>query len=121
MFAESADSMSTATGTSWEAKRTDDSRQVESVLRMAGFKQVDAYRYNSASIRLRVIDPRFEGLPVEQRDAMIEPHLELLPEHIQADIVTLFAFAPSDLTPSSKSLRELLKNTEFEDPSPSML
>ena len=45
----------------WERKRTDETRQVEEVLRQAGFQQADAYRYNSASIRVRVIDPRFEG------------------------------------------------------------
>ena len=36
----------------WEAKRTDETKQVENVLRKAGFKKVDAYRYNSASIRV---------------------------------------------------------------------
>ena len=102
----------------WEAKRTAETRQVEDVLRKAGFATVDAYRYNSASIRVRVIDPRFEGLPHEQRDAMVEPHLEQLPERTQADIMTLFTFAPSELQQTPKTFREFLLNTEFEDPSP---
>lgn len=105
----------------WESMRTDETRQVEDVLRKAGFRQVDAYRYNSASIRVRVVDPRFEGLPPEQRDVMVEPHLEQLPERTQADIVTLFTFAPSDLQQPPKSFREYMQNTEFDDPSPSML
>jgi hypothetical protein len=105
----------------WESKRTDETRQVEDVLRKAGFTKVDAYRYNSASIRLRVIDPRFEGLSHEQRDAMVEPHLEHLPERTQADIMSLFTFAPSELQQVSKTFRESLLNKEFEDPSPSML
>ena len=105
----------------WEAKRTDETRQVEEVLRKAGFNRVDAYRYNSASIRLRVIDPRFEGLSPEKRDAMVEPYLERLPERTQADIMTLFTFAPSELHQSPKTFREFLKNTEFDNPSPSML
>jgi hypothetical protein len=105
----------------WEAKRTDETRQVEKVLRRAGFQKVDAYRYNSASIRLRVIDPRFEGLPTEKRDAMIEPHLEQLPERTQADILSLFTFAPSELQQDSKTLKEFLLNKEFDDPSPSRL
>ena len=105
----------------WESKRTDETRQVEDVLRKAGFATVDAYRYNSASIRVRVIDPRFEGLPHEQRDAMVEPHLEQLPERTQADIMNLFTFAPSELQQAPKTFREFLLNTEFEDPSPSML
>ena len=87
----------------WEAKRTDETRQVEKVLRKAGFDQVDAYRYNSASIRVRVIDRRFEGLSAEKRDAMVEPHLERLPErdpggHHRASSL----FAPSELEQSRK-------------------
>lgn len=88
---------------------------------MAGFDQVDAYRYNSASIRVRVIDPRFEGLTPEKRDAMVEPHLEQLPERTQADIMTLFTFAPTELQQPPKSFKEFMRNTEFDDPSPSML
>ena len=105
----------------WKAKRTDETRQVEDALRKAGFATVDAYRYNSASIRVRVIDSRFEGLPHEKRDAMVEPHLEQLPERTQADIINLFTFAPSELQQTGKTFREFLLNSEFEDPSPSML
>jgi hypothetical protein len=105
----------------WESKRTDETRQVEDVLRKAGFARVDAYRYNPASIRVRVIDSRFEGLPPEKKDAMVEPYLEQLPERTQADIVNLFTFAPSELQQTPKTFREFLLNMEFEDPSPSML
>jgi hypothetical protein len=105
----------------WESKRTSETRQVEDVLRNAGFARVDAYRYNPASIRVRVIDSRFEGLRPEKKDAMVEPYLEQLPERTQADIVNLFTFAPSELQQNPKTLREFLLNTEFEDPSPSML
>jgi stress-induced morphogen len=105
----------------WEDKRTKETSDVEVTLRNAGFKQVDAYRYNPASIRVRVVDPRFEGISTENRDAMVEPHLEQLPERTQADIMNLFTFAPSELRQSPKSYKEFMKNTEFEDPSPSML
>jgi hypothetical protein len=64
---------------------------------------------------------RFDGLSPEKRDAMVEPYLERLPERTQADIMTLFTFAPSELHQSPKSFRELLKNSEFDNPSPSML
>jgi hypothetical protein len=37
----------------WESMRTDESRMVEDALLQAGFDQVDAYRYNSASLRVR--------------------------------------------------------------------
>ena len=97
----------------WEAKRTDETRNVEDLLRQDGFDRVDAYRYNLASIRVRVIDRRFEGLPVWERDTMIEPLLAQLPEQTQADIMTRFTFAPDEL---GQPL-----NMEFENPSPSML
>src|ERR1700733_5603120 len=103
----------------WEAKRTAETRAVEDELRKAGFARVDAYRYNVATIRIRVIDPRFEGLASEERDAMVEPHLDRLREQTQADITTLYTFAPSDLQQGAKSLLEYFLNKEFEEPSPS--
>jgi hypothetical protein len=113
--------MTNTTAPSWQAKQTDETRQVEQVLRNAGFQQVDAYRYNSASIRVGVIDPRFEGLSGEKRDAMVEPYLEKLPERTQADIMNLFTLAPSELEQTPKTFRQFLWNMEFDDPSPSML
>ena len=112
--------MTTATAQPWEAKRTDETRMVENLLRQH-FEQADAYRYNSASIRVRVIDSRFEKMSREQRDGMVEPVLDQLPPETQRDIVTLFTFAPSELTQTPKTFRELMQNTEFVDPSPSML
>ena len=105
----------------WEAKRTEEIRMVEDVLKGAGLEDVAANRYNAASIRVRVIDSRFEGLSNAQRDGMVEPHLETLPERTQADIITLFTFAPSELHQTPKTLRQFVQNMEFEDPSPSVL
>jgi hypothetical protein len=98
--------------------RDNDSRLVEEVLRKGGFPRTDAYRYNSASIRVRVIDPRFEGVPMERRDVLVESLLEQLPEEIQADIMNLVTLAPGEMT---KRFRGWFANEEFEDPSPSML
>lgn len=113
--------MTTASGPRWKTMCTDETRVVEEVFRRAGFEQADAYRYNSASIRVRVIDSRFEGRSVEERDAMVELHLRTLPERTQADIINLFTFAPSELEGTEKTLRAALLNLEFEDPSPSGL
>ena len=109
--------MSQQTMNRWESLRTEETRLVEKVLR-ARFPQTDAYRYNSASIRVRIIDPRFEGLAHEERDAMVEPILDQLPESTQADIINLLTLAPSEMKDSS---RKALSNVEFEDPSPSAL
>jgi stress-induced morphogen len=108
------------TTTPWETKRTSETREVEDLLRQH-FKQVDAYRYNSASIRVRVIDPLFEGMSREKRDAMVEQYLDELPPETQRDIVTLITFAPADLERTPTTFREHMLNTEFDSPSPSML
>ena len=114
--------MTTISVLPWEAKRTDESRRVEDVLRrLGGFARADAYRFNSASIRVRVIDPRFEGMSLDRRDALVEPFLAQLPEETQADIMTLFTFAPSELVQTRKTAREFAQNVEFEEPSPSEL
>ena len=70
--------MTNATTPPWEAKRTAETRMVENLLRQH-FQLADAYRYNSASIRVRVIDPRFDGLSREKRDVMVEEYLDQLP------------------------------------------
>ncbi|NLF06411.1 MAG: hypothetical protein GX594_00300 [Pirellulaceae bacterium] len=100
---------------------TDETRNIENTLRNAGFQQVDAYRYNSASIRVRVIDPGFEGLPLDERDAKVEQYLKQLPERTQADIINLLTFAPSEFEQPPFKFRGYLLNIEFEDPSPSLL
>jgi hypothetical protein len=109
--------MSQTTVPRWQALRTNESRAVEELLGKE-FAKVDAYRYNSASIRVRVIDPKFAGKSREQRDAMVEPFLDCLPEDIQADIMSLLTFAEGE---EEHSLRDHLANLEFDDPSPSML
>jgi len=109
--------MSSKTTSRWHRMRTRESRDVERVLR-AEFPETDAYRYNSASIRVRVVDERFKGKDPEDRDAMVEPLLRKLPEQIQSDIMNLITLYPGE---TDKSLKARLADTEFEDPSPSRL
>ena len=111
----------TTTVPAWHTKRTEETRMVEEVLKQGGFDQVDAYRYNSASIRVRVVDQRFEGLSREKRDAMVEEYLDKLPPETQRDIVMLFTFAPSELVRTPTTFREFMLNSEFDDPSPTVL
>ena len=113
--------MTNASAPCWQDRRTDETRGVERILREAGFERVDAYRYNSASIRVRVVDPRFEGLSTEKRDEMVEPHIEKLPEETQADIMFLLTVAPSELEGDARAFKHIPMNAEFEDPSPSSL
>lgn len=113
--------MTTNQVSKWEKKRTDESRMVEDKLREAGFDRVDAYRYNSASLRVRVIDKRFESMPRDERDQIVEPVIDKLPPSTQSDIVSLVLLAPSEFDQPSDTFREFMLNTEFENPSPSML
>ncbi len=120
--------MTETVNATWELKQTEESRSVVDALKNEGFERSDAYRYNSASIRVRVIDSRFEGLPVEKRHDLVEPVLEKLPLETQGDIMSLYTFAPSELfdpkrtQPQKPSAwRQHYLNAEFEDPSPSIL
>jgi len=97
--------------------RTDESRMVENTIRKV-FPATDAYRYNSASLRIRVVDERFRGKSADERDAMIEPLLKRLPPATQSDIINLLTLTPEEATGQSK---DALLNLEFEDPSESTL
>jgi len=103
----------------WERKRTAETRQIEDLLRRV-FQQVDAYRYNSASIRVRVVDPVFRGKSEEKRDAIVERRLKELPEATQADIMNLLTFSPEELDEKT-SFRTWSLNEEFEHPGRSTL
>lgn len=112
--------MTTTTTPRWEAKRTAETRGVEEFLRRH-FDTVDAYRFNPAVIRIRIIDSRFNNMSREQRDSLVEPCLEQLAPDTQRDILTLITFAPADLERPPATFKEFMMNAEFEDPSPSML
>ena len=87
----------------WEVLRDADSELVERMLCGAGFSQVAAYRYNPASLRVRVIDPRFEGLSRAQRADMLEPAIKTLPEQLQVDIVRCWLFTPAEAPTSPEA------------------
>lgn len=106
-----------AVASEWERLRTDECRHVEEVLRRH-FQEADAYRYNSASLRVRVIDPSFEGLSREERDDRVEPILATLDESTQADIMNLVLLCTGEV---DESFRAAISNQEFEHPTESML
>jgi hypothetical protein len=90
-----------------------DSRRIETLLREAGFEQVDAYRFNAASIRVRIVDSRFEGMSVIEREDLVFPIIDKLPKRIREDILLLLTMAPGELRGRR---RDLLINLEFENP-----
>jgi stress-induced morphogen len=109
--------MSEQTIARWQTLRTPETDEVEKHLRRT-FPQSDAYRFNSASIRVRVVDERFKGMSFPERDALVEPLLCELQPATQADIVNLLTLYPGE---PEESLRAQLLNAEFENPSRSLL
>lgn len=111
-------------------RQTEETKDIEERLTKAGFERAEAYRYNSASIRVRVIDSRFEGMPDEQRDALVEAVLDKIPEErTRGDILLLLTLAPSEMPDEidklpeaerkaarAKNMRNLMLNQSFDNP-----
>jgi stress-induced morphogen len=76
--------------------------------------KIDVYRYNSASIRIRIIDSAFAGKTIPEREEMVWPILEGLPERTQSEITVLLVVTPGESKHSMMSM-------EFDDPTPSEL
>jgi hypothetical protein len=71
------------------------------------------YRNNPASIRLRVIDRRFEGMTKSRRHADVWEFLAArVPEDTLADVSLVLTIAPGELKKS-------FANFQFEEPIPS--
>lgn len=96
-------------------RKTQETRQIESLLNEAlPDADIEAYRYNSACIRLRVISEEFEGKTRVQRERKILPLLRKLPDDTRAELTMLLLLTPNEAEKSSI-------NAEFEDPTPSRL
>lgn len=77
--------------------------------------EIEVYRYNSASIRVRIVAPHFADVPRSQRDKEIWPLLrKQLPDDTLSQISLLLLLTPDEQGGS-------LMNHEFEAPTPSRL
>jgi hypothetical protein len=77
--------------------------------------QASLYRHNPGSIRLRVVDCRFERMPKSRRHAHVWDYLAArVPEDTMAEISLLLTISPAELQNS-------FANSEFEEPIPSKL
>jgi hypothetical protein len=101
----------------WEEKKTEETRKLEALFRTE-FPDTEAYRFNSASIRVRVIDDRFEGKSIAERENMVLPLFYKLPKKTREDVLLLLTLAPSERGPFNS---QSLMNLEFEQPRPSRL
>jgi stress-induced morphogen len=71
--------------------------------------QIDLYRQNSVSVRVRIIDPEFAGLGKPQRSQLAWKYLGTLPDEVQSDISTVLLLTPDETKMS-------FANFEFDDP-----
>ena len=76
--------------------------------------RIDVCRYNSASIRVRIIDAGFADLGVVEREELIWPIIRRLPEDTRAQLSFLLLITPKERRTSAGSL-------EFDNPEPSNL
>ena len=71
--------------------------------------EIDSYRYNSASIRIRVIDPDFLGISRADRDDQIWEILGKLSEDVQSQITLVLLLTPEETKTS-------FANMEYDNP-----
>jgi hypothetical protein len=74
--------------------------------------QIDLYRQNPVSVRIRIIDPEFAGQGKPDRSQRVWKYLDGLPEEVQSDISTIILLTPDEKKTS-------FANFEFDDPIPS--
>jgi stress-induced morphogen len=76
--------------------------------------QIEGRRHNPVSIRLRIIDPDFQGMDRIEREPAIWKLLHRLPEEVLVNITMLLLLTPEEAETS-------LASQEFDHPIPSRL
>lgn len=76
--------------------------------------QIEVYRQNSVSIRVRIVDRDFAGTSRADRHEIVWRFLEELPETVQSQVSLLLALTPDETKMS-------FANFEFDHPIPSSL
>src|SRR5688572_10404609 len=72
------------------------------------------YRQNPAAVRVRIVDPSFEGLSRIERDDLVWRYLTKIPAGVRSDITFVLLLTPNEAETS-------FANEDFEHPVPSML
>ncbi|ETW97514.1 hypothetical protein [Candidatus Entotheonella palauensis] len=72
------------------------------------------YRQNSVSVRIRIVDPDFDGINKADRHDIIWDFITNLPEDQQSEISLLLLLTPDEMEMS-------FANDEFDNPIPSQL
>jgi stress-induced morphogen len=72
------------------------------------------YRHNAVSVRIRIVDPDFDGINKAERHDIVWDFVKDLPEEQQSDISLLLLLTPDEVERS-------FANDEFDHPIPSLL
>lgn len=75
--------------------------------------KIEIYRQNDVSVRVRVIDPEFEGMDRSDRHDLVWSMLEDLPEEVLWEISVLLLLTP-------KEAKTSYANMEFDHPATSI-
>src|SRR5687768_728038 len=73
--------------------------------------QIDLYRQNPVSVRLRIIDRSFKGLSEDERQKRMWRYLDRVDEESFSDLSLLILLTPDEVESS-------FANVEFDDPVP---
>ncbi|HEX4143455.1 MAG TPA: hypothetical protein VHY91_07885 [Pirellulales bacterium] len=73
---------------------------LEPYMREHSQAKVDVYRQNSGSVRIRVVDPDFQGVSMTDRDQGLWPLVESLPEDVFSQLSLLLLLTPKEATDS---------------------
>jgi hypothetical protein len=96
---------------------TAETRRIERILSTAfPNASVEVYRYNSVSIRIRVLDSVFKDKNRVEREAIVLPVIRKLPQATRDDITILLLLTPAEHRKGGSML-----DLEFDDPMPSKL
>lgn len=76
--------------------------------------RIDLYRQNSVSVRVRIIDPEFQGRSRSERSIDVWRYFGGLVDDVQSDISTVLLLTPDETKLS-------FANLEYEQPIPSKL
>lgn len=76
--------------------------------------EIVIYRQNSVSIRVRIIDPDFVGIPKGDRHETVWSLFDSIPEEVQSQVTLLLLLTPEETSTS-------FANFEFDHPVPSQL
>lgn len=95
----------------WRSLKTPETKEVEKLLRKHFPDHPEkyppaAYRYNPASIRVRVVSPRFAGMNHVKRTDLVFPILEKnLPAETWDDVMLVVLVTPDEVKESHMNYR----------------